>query len=98
MHNYNLVSSQISFEENCEGLLIKQSQDIPDDYLSELRNERAESLHTPTGEFHRVASIPMLLVNKWKAEGFDIYREPIEAIIARLKKEALDGFITSNKV
>ncbi len=79
-------------------LVIKSTQHIPDEHLSALRREREDSISTPAGEFHRVASVPTALVDKWKAEGFDIFREPAEEILKRLRKEQFDGFITSNKV
>jgi hypothetical protein len=86
--------------ENAPGgeLVIKEQQYVPDEYISTLRKEREDSLHTPAGEFHRVASIPTAWVDKWKREGFDIMKEPIVEILKRLRKEEFDAFITSNKV
>ncbi len=89
----------VSFENAPGGdLVIKNEQYIPDEFISTLRKERADSLHTPAGEFHRVASIPTAVVDKWYREGFDIQREPIQATLKRLRQEQLDAFITSNKV
>lgn len=79
-------------------LLVKEQQYIPDEFLTELRHERSDSLHTPAGEFHRVCSIPTAIVDKWMREGFDIAREPVREILKRLRKEERDAFITSNKV
>jgi hypothetical protein len=79
-------------------LVIAEEQFIPDEFLSSLRRERMDSISTPAGEFHRVASVPTGIVDKWKREGFDIYREPAEEILKRLRQEQLDAFITSNKV
>jgi len=83
---------------DCDGVFFKSSQFIPDDHVSALRLERDNSLSTPSGDMHRVASVPVEVANKWKREGFDIMREPAAAILARLRQEQLDGFITSNKV
>jgi predicted transcriptional regulator len=93
-----LIDKLVGFGENADGLFIKQTQYIPDDYLSDLRKEREDSLSTPAGEFHRVASIPTAIVDKWIAEGFDINVAPIAEILKRLRSEQFDGFITSNKV
>ena len=92
------IEKLVSLDVAPEGLVIKHEQYIPDDFISDLRKEREDSLHTPAGEFHRVASIPTAWVDKWKAEGFDIMVEPINEVLKRLRKEQLDGFITSNKV
>lgn len=93
-----VIEKLVAFDENVDGLFVKETQDIPDEFLSALKLERAESLHTPAGEFHRVAAIPTIIVDKWYREGFDIHREPVPAILARLRKEEADAFITSNKV
>jgi hypothetical protein len=95
----NLIDKLVSFDTAPGGeLIIKHEQDIPDEFISDIRKERMDSLHTPAGEFHRVARIPTAVVDKWYAEGFDIHREPVTEILKRLRKEQLDGFIASNKV
>lgn len=96
-----VIEKLVSFSNDIGGgLVIKHEQYIPDDFISDLRREREDSLSTPAGEFHRVASIPTGWVDKWKREGFDIYDKNVTNadIIKRLRKEQLDGFITSNKV
>ena len=77
-------------------LIVKRQQYIPDDFLSELRDERADSLHTPAGEFHRVARIPAALADKWGMEF--MMNAPVAEILKRLRQEQLDVFIASNKV
>ena len=84
--------------ENVDGVFFRHHQHIPDEFLSELRKERMDSLHTPAGDFHKVASIPAALVDQWAAEGFDVFRAPLKDILKRLRQEQLDAFVTSNKV
>jgi hypothetical protein len=79
-------------------LAIKRTQEIPDSFLADLRRARSDASSAPAGEMHRVASIPVALVEHWTREGFDVYREPAKAIIARLQRENLDAFITSDKL
>lgn len=99
MQEPQVIEKLVSFHDDIGGgLVIKHEQDIPDDFIMDLRREREDSLSTPAGEFHRVASVPTALVDKWFKEGFDINREPVQAILKRLRKEQFDGFITSNKV
>ena len=45
----------------------------------------------------RVASIPAVVYDQWKREGFDALKEPPKAILKRLKQQNLDAFITTNK-
>lgn len=83
--------------EHVDGLFIKKDQYISDDFLTRNRDARFESSHNRAGEYHHMASIPVVVVEKWLKEGFDIYKESAKAIIKRLKQENLDAFLTSNK-
>lgn len=80
-----------------EGLIIKHSQEIPEEYLSALAIQKAESISTPMGELHQVCSIPTAWVDEWKLEGFDVMVEPIQEILKRLRQKHLDKFITTNR-
>ncbi len=77
-------------------LAIQRVQEIPDYFLDELKAEKDAS-DARAGEFHRVARVPVATAEKWMREGFDIYKEPAAAIVARLKKEQLDSFVTTKK-
>lgn len=99
MFQPTVIEKLVSFHNDPGGdLVIKNTQDIPDEFLTALRHERMDSLHTPAGEMHRVCSIPTVVVDEWKRQGFDINVEPVTEIIKRLKKHDLDAFLTSNKV
>lgn len=76
---------------------IKSFQEIPQDFLDELRAQKNESSNRPMGEYHKAASIPVVVVEKWLREGYDISKEPIAKTIAKLKAESLDHFITTTK-
>ena len=47
---------------------------------------------------HRVASIPVAVVEKWMREGRDFNNASVKEILGWLKAENLDAFITSDKV
>lgn len=49
------------------------------------------------GDMERCASIPTAVVEKWMREGFDVFTAPAREIIARLRRENLEAFITTNK-
>jgi hypothetical protein len=97
-----LHDQMISFDEDHHSgkqdtLIIKREQLIPNWYLDQLKDERIDTLHTPMGDLYRVCSIPISTVEKWKREGFDVHQEDVHAILARLRKESLDKFITTTK-
>lgn len=97
-----LIDKMVTFEDDVgvgsnAGLVIKHTQEIPQSYIDELQIAKAETLHTPMGDLHRVASIPTAWVDEWLLEGFDVMKESVEAIIKRLKQKELDKFITTTK-
>ena len=92
-----LQGTEFAFHESTDGLVLERSQAIDSRYIDSLKAERAASLSGREGNFMRVASIPVAIVDKWKREGFDVFLEPARAIVARLNAESLDDFITTNK-
>lgn len=94
-----LVSFEEDYSDSVDGtkLVIKHEQHIPDEYVSALKREKIDTLHTPTGDFYRVATIPVSIVEQWMREGFDVAKEPVQATLRRLRKHNFDAFITTNK-
>jgi hypothetical protein len=78
-------------------LVIRHDQYIPDEFVSQLKRDKIDTLHEPTGDFYKVATIPVGWVNKWKRKGFDINTASAREILSRLRKEQVDAFITTNK-
>ncbi len=72
---------------------IKRTQEIPEDFLGRLRETREAP--NRSSEFRMVCSIPVALVETWKAQGFDVMTAPAKDILRRLRAENLDAFITS---
>lgn len=91
------VEMDFNVHENSDGLLIEKYQAIPQEFLQSLKQAREESNSKPAGEYHRAASVPQVVAEKWLAEGYDIYREPVSKTLAKLRAENLDYFITTNK-
>jgi hypothetical protein len=87
---------KVDFDENTDGLLITKTQDIPQEYIDYLKAYRADNAGL-AGEYHRAASIPAIVHEKWLAEGYDCTVEPIRKTLAKLKAEGLDYFITTDK-
>lgn len=99
MKQISLIDHQVEFLNGDETnpLLIKKTQELPQEFLDSLKAERDASTSKPAGEFHRVASIPTVVYEKWLKEGYDAQKEPIAKTLAKLKAEHLDYFITTNK-
>lgn len=93
----NKEDIKLDFEEQGSNLLITKTQDITDEYIQSLKDARFESKNTRAGEYHRVASIPVILYEKWLAEGYDAMKEPVKKTVAKLKNEGLDYFVTTDK-
>lgn len=92
-----LIEKDVAFKENVDGLLIKHTQHIPDDFLTECRLERADSLHTPAGDFHRVARIPEAVWDQWIAQGIDVWNLSAKEVLKLLNAADNSAFITTNK-
>jgi hypothetical protein len=109
MSEPQVIDSLVSFAEDHSDsaagpkLVIKHSQDIPDDHISQLKRDKIDTLHTPTGDFMRVASIPVEILQKWDREGFNFEEvlasgtTGLQRVLNRLKADSLDVFITTNK-
>lgn len=91
------IDSGVDFHENSEGLVIEKFQEIPQSFIDGLRAEKANSKSVREGEMMRVASIPVVVVDKWLAEGFDFQNATAKQILAKLRLENLDYFITTEK-
>jgi hypothetical protein len=78
-------------------LIIKHTQEIPQEHLDALRTAKADTIGTPMGELHRVCSIPTNWVEEWQREGFDVLNEPAQEVLKRLRAKQLDHFITTTK-
>lgn len=95
-----LINPEITFEDDSDAaLVVKKEQHIPQSFLDRLKTARDESSNNRMGDYHRLASIPTVVVEKWMREGFDIYDKNVTAkeIVARLKLEHLDAFLTTTK-
>jgi len=79
--------------------VFQRTQYIDDAHLAFLADHRAESTNAPAGDFHLAASIPVVIVEKWMAEGFNIFDKDIglEAIMKRLRQEDMDRLIATSK-
>lgn len=93
----NLLSSQQSYLQDGDRVVRKTDQAIPQSFLSDLKHQREDSVRNNMGDYQSVAKVPVAVHEKWKREGFDMFKETPKAILKRLRDENLDAFITTNK-
>lgn len=94
-----IIDSNVSFDENTDGLVIQRYQEIPQKFIDDLKEERFQNSQSRVKtEMHRAASIPTAVIDTWIRQGFDFYNASAKEIIAKLKTDGLDYFITSDKV
>lgn len=98
-NDVNLIGSQADWLEDSDGLVLRHTQDISQSFLDGIKETRNESLNKREGDYMSVAQIPVVIVEKWMREGFDIMGPGITAadIVKRLKAENLDAFLTTDK-
>lgn len=75
----------------------KHTQNISQSFLDDLKDNRNASKDQNEGEFMRVASIPVIVVEQWQREGFDIYQATPQEIVKRLKDQNLEYFMATDK-
>ena len=96
----DLTQSNTDFIYELGEVTRKHTQNISQQFLDDLKDARNESTKKAMGEFHRVASIPTVIVEKWMREGFNIMTDRNITgadIVKRLKAENLDAFLTTEK-
>lgn len=85
------------FQDNVDGLLIKGHQEIDQGLLDGLKDKRLASHNQREGEFMHVAAIPVVVVEQWLREGFDVFTADGREIVKRLKQQGLEHFLATDK-
>lgn len=92
-----LIQSNTDFIQESDALVRKHTQNITQAFLDDLKDARNESTSKPMGEFHKVASIPTVVAEKWLREGFNMWEATGQEIIKRLQSEDLGMFMATEK-
>ena len=95
-----LLDSLVAFEQDraSDDLIIKREQHLPDEWLSDLRKQKVDSVNQRSGDMLHVAAIPVEVVDDvYRMYGFDIMTAPVPETVKMLKRYALDIFILTNK-
>ena len=99
--DFHDLSVKVQVSDDAKTLNVAKQQYIPDSFLKGLAEEREASKTNKMGEYHKVASIPVALVEKWKSEGFDIFdkNNSLQDVLKRLQSQDFHQFIvTSRKI
>jgi hypothetical protein len=80
-----------------QGLVIAREQELPQAFLDSLKSERLASANMREREYHHVASVPAAVFDNWHARGLDPFNMTPRQIVAQLRKENLDIFVTTAK-
>jgi hypothetical protein len=101
MHEVGVTFDEDHHNGKQDTLIIGQHQEIPQDWLDGLAEKRKATTDAGyrAGEFEEFAEIPMIFVEKWRKEGFDIlaHNYKAEEIEKRLRAESLDAFLTTGR-
>lgn len=95
-----LLDTLVSFDEDRVSgeLIIKREQHLPDEWLSDLRKMKVDSVNQRSGDMLHVASIPVEVCDElMRAYGFDVMTADVSETLKMLNRYALDVFIVTNK-
>ena len=93
----NLIGVNTNYLQSGDVVFRKHTQSISQSFLDDLKDSRNSSKDQNEGEFMKVASIPVIVVEQWMREGFNIYEATGQEIVKRLKDQNLDGFMATEK-
>ena len=94
-----LIGVEEEYGCDVDGVFRKHTQQISNQFLNSIKEQRNSSKNKREGEFMSVAQIPTIVVEQWMREGFDIFSGEHSAaeIVKRLKRENLEAFLTTEK-
>ena len=93
----NLIGVNTNYLQSGDDVFRKHTQSISQSFLDDLKDSRNSSKDQNEGEFMKVASNPVIVVEQWMREGFNIYEATGQEIVKRLKDQNLDGFMATEK-
>lgn len=95
-----LLDTLVSFDEDRSTgeLIIQREQHLPDEWLSDLRKMKVDSVNQRSGELLHVAAVPVEVCDElMRLYGFDVMTAPVRETLKMLNRYALDSFIVTNK-
>ena len=95
---FNDVSVRMTIDD--DKAVFRRTQKIDDGLLDSLAQSRVDSANERiTQDFYHVASIPVVVVEKWMREGFNIYdpNNKIEDIMKRIRAEDMERLLATTR-
>lgn len=91
------TENEVSFDD--DKAVFKRTQNVDDSLLDRIADKRLSTQHSRMGDMHHVASVPTVIVEKWMAEGFNIFDKnvTIPEILRRLQSEDMQRLIATSK-
>ena len=83
-------------EQDTDGLYRYLKQDIPTDFIDQLKEEKSVKGFTKSGEMMKLASIPVVIVEQMKKEGIDVHQASATEIVKWLRNNDMDHFIVGS--
>lgn len=100
MTETTLLDTGVAFDEDRSTgeLIVKREQHLPDEWLSDLRKQKVDSVNQRSGDYLHVASIPVEVCDElMRLYGFDVFTAPVHETLKMLNRYHLDVFILTNK-
>jgi hypothetical protein len=95
MHDIEVDFSQ---NDGFNTLTIERHQHIPDNFISDLKSQKMDSLNARSGEMMLALSVPVSAIEEMQIKyGFDAMNAPIAEVKRMLERLHLDAFIATNK-
>lgn len=77
--------------------VIRRDTDFPDSFFDQVRDMRAGQNEKFAPDIEHVARIPVDTVHIWRQRGIDFDNMSAKEVLALLRKEGLDDFITTER-
>jgi len=96
LNAFNTVQTDLIGQDD-GSLVILRQQELSDDFLANLRDERLASKNVREREYMKVASIPAAVFDLWCAQGLDPWNMEAKDIVAKLRRDNLEAFLATSK-
>lgn len=90
-----LLENDATWGQNADGLYVKRTQVIPQEFLDDLKSERAARSNQKHQELNLVASVPTHIVELWLRQGIDVWHMTAREVVQKLERDNLQVFVVT---
>lgn len=98
MNTLSLLDNEPTFGTNADGVFIRRDQEVTDDLLSHIADERHAASYMRSQDYRLAASVPTGVVEVWLAQGRPVYSASCKDVVKWLRADGLDAFVASKRV